>query len=330
MSINWSSNKNGIIAIVALIVVCAGSFLGVRSLNNKQPTTAPVAPQVNVQQTTAASQQTTAAPVTTQPQTTAPSESTTFDSAANLITTFNVAQITTQQQATTTPTTRPTQPSAQATTQPSTQPSTAAPVVTPSQPQSNGGSNSAVFDDGLASYKYDPDGNYYYTNNDPWQRYGGYNEIYDIGAGFVAIYMDTMRCKFEYADKDWLIQFWKGQYGLMFVGHEIGVYTKPKDREVEHYDAMTENDENALYMSMTGYRDGEELYTRDYGRYWWCTGFVPGTLDKFSDRSELSLKARITMEDYKMLLAFCGALKENGMVMGENFTTSGLDVFIEW
>lgn len=333
MNINWSSNKNGIIAIVALVVVCAGSFIGVRSLNNKQPTATPVAPpQINVQQTTVQPQ--TTAPVTTQQQTTAPAESTTFDSAANLITTFNVAQATTKAPETTTPSTRPSVPS---TTEAITQPTTAAPVVVP--PSSNNGNsnqsadvgnNNAIFDNGLASYKYDPSGNFYYTNSDPWQRYGGYNEIYDIGAGFVSIYMDTMRCKFEYGDKDWLIQFWKGQYGLVFVGHEIGVYTKPKDREVEHYDAITENDENALYMSMTGYRKGEELYTRDYGRYWWCTGFVPGTLDKFSDRSELSLKARITMKDYKMLLAFCGALKENGLVMGENFTTSGLDVFIEW
>ena len=83
-------------------------------------------------------------------------------------------------------------------------------------------------------------------------------------------------------------------------------------------------------MTMTGYRKGQELYTRDYGKYWWCTGFVPGKLDSFSDRSELSLNCRITMKDYSMLLGFCGALKENGMVLGENFTTSGLDVFVTW
>ena len=49
-----------------------------------------------------------------------------------------------------------------------------------------------------------------------------------------------------------------------------------------------------------------------------------------TDRSELSLSCRITAKDYAMLLAICGALKENGYVLGENFTTNGLDVYITW
>ncbi|MGN1418466.1 MAG: DUF4474 domain-containing protein, partial [Acutalibacteraceae bacterium] len=118
------------------------------------------------------------------------------------------------------------------------------------------------------------------------------------------------------------------QYGFVFIGAEIGIYNKPTDRGLEHYDCAS--DEDAIYMSMTFYRKGEEMLTRDYARYWWCTGFVPGQLDNFADRSELSIKARLTMKDYKMLISFCGALKDNGFVINRDYTTDGLDVYITW
>jgi len=321
---NFEKNKTSIIVVVALLVVCIGSFFGVSAMTKNDQVITPPTTLTPTTQTTAP---TTTAPVpTTQPVATiAPTEAEPTSTTGSVITTFPISPNTTTTAPTTTAptTTKAPTTTAPTTTEPSAQqPSTTAPdkVI----------ENSALFDKGFLSYMFNPDGNYYYTNSDPWQRALGYNEFYDIGAGFVSIYMDTMRCKFEYDNKDWLIQFWKGQYGYLFVGHEIGVYTKPKDREIEHYDAATENDENALYMSMTGYRKGKELYTRDYGRYWWCTGFVPGKLDNFSDRSELQIKCRITMKDYKMLLGFCGALKENGLVLGEDFTTSGLDVFVTW
>lgn len=319
---NFEKNKTSIIVVVALLVVCIGSFFGVSAMTKNEQVLTPPTTLTPTTQTTAPA---TEAPVpTTQPvATTAPATTESPSGSSNVITTFPITPNTTTTAPTTeAPTTKPTTTAPTTTEAPAQQPSTTAPdkVI----------ENAAIFDKGFLSYMFNPEGNYYYTNSDPWQRALGYNEFFDVGAGFVSIYMDTMRCKFEYGDKDWLIQFWKGQYGYLFVGHEIGVYTKPKDREVEHYDAKTENDENALYMSMTGYRKGEELYTRDYGKYWWCTGFVPGKLDNFSDRSELQIKCRITMKDYKMLLGFCGALKENGMVLGENYTTSGLDVFVTW
>lgn len=42
------------------------------------------------------------------------------------------------------------------------------------------------------------------------------------------------------------------------------------------------------------------------------------------------MKCRITMKDYSMLLAMASALKENGMELGRDYTTSGLDMFINW
>lgn len=304
---NFQMNKKTIIAIAVLVVVCCGSILGVKMMTDSIPEPQTTLPTV--------SQTLPTAPSTTEP-TTVPTTAPTTES--------------TTAPTTTAPTT--TAPITIPTTVPTTAPTTAEPLTIPSlpsmpsTPSSDG--NAALFDQGFLSYQFNPDGNFYYTNEDPWQRALGYTELYDIGAPFVAIYFDTIRCKFRYADKDWMVQFWKGQYGYVFLGAEIGVYNKPVSRTSEFYDCAT--DEEALYMSMTCYRDGKEIFTRDYGKYWWCTGFVPGKLDNFSDRSELMVKCRITMKDYKMLLAFTGALKENGFIVDEDFKTSGLDVFFTW
>ncbi len=310
---SMDKNKSSILVILALIVVCFGSFIGVRAISKSDSKVATT--NTTLKPTTTASQQQNQNTTSNDlPAIVITNESTTEGTTAGDSTTAATQEATTSATTTTEKSTTTT-----------TKPSSTKPTV---NNQSGNQENGAIFDDGLGGYQYDPDGNYYYTSNDPWQRQGGYNELYDLGAPFVSIYMDTMRLKFEYGGKDWLIQFWKGQYGYLFIGNEIGVYTKPKDRTVEHYDAASNAD--ALFMSMTGYRNGEEMYTREYGKYWWCTGFVPGRLESFADRSEISVTCRITAKDYQMLLSICGALKENGMVLGENFTTSGLDVYVTW
>jgi hypothetical protein len=210
-----------------------------------------------------------------------------------------------------------------------TAPTTTRALFTTTKPQSTTQKN-ALSDSGLAGYLFNAAGDFFFTADDPWQRNYGYNEAFDVAAPFVSIYMDTMRAKFRYDNRDWMIQFWKGQYGLAFIGSEIGVYTKPLDRTVEHYDAA--NDDDALYMACTCYRNGQIIFSREYGKYWWCTGFIPGQLEKFSDRSELAVKCRITMKDSNMLSGFVNALKSepNNLVEGRHYTVSGLDVFITW
>ncbi len=321
-------NKVNIIIIAALVIVCTGSFLGVRALSNKidTGTTVPSVYEISTTEPTTTAP-TTTAPTTAAPTTTAPTTGVDLSTTLKIesvITTFPVSSAVT----TTAPTTAKPTTTEPTTTAPTTERTTAPVIDNNKTTTKKNTNNGGFFSEGLAGYQYDTKGNYYYTSSDPWQRALGYHEIFDVGAGLVTIYMDTMRCKFDYKDQNWMIQFWKGQYGLVFVGHEIGVYTKPKSRPNDHYDAAS--NEDALYMELTGYRDNKEIYHRDYGKYWWCTGFVPGTLDNLTDRSELSLKCRITMKDYDMLLGFCDALKSNGMVLGEDYATDGLDVLVTW
>ncbi len=317
-----TKSKTTVIALVALIVVCAGSFLGVRALNKNTKVQQPVTIITQATTTTVptTTEPTTAPTATAQPSTLPTNALAVSDKASestsNLFTTF--AQSTTAPTTAATTTTKPTTTSAVPTTKELTGNETPEELI----------NSAAVFSKGFLGYKYDPEENVYFTNNDPWQRNFGFNELYDVGASFIIFYYDTMRCKFNYANKDWMIQFWKGQYGFVFIGAEIGVYNKPTSRKVEHYDCAS--DEDALKMSMTCYRKGKEIFSRQYATYWWCTGFVPGKLDKFSDRSELKVQARITLKDARMLLSFCGALEENGLKLNKNYTTDGLDVFVTW
>ena len=331
MKFDFSSlikNKNILIPVITMLIIFGGSYLGVKTLGDNIPS------QATTQITTMAPTVPTTVPTTfptTEPTTVPTTEPTTVPtSAPDLMTTFPVGSGDT----TTTTTTMPT------TAIPTTEPSTSQNFTLPALQTTASGTTSSngilsglkpdgtLFDEGLAGFQFNKTGDYYYTNSDPWQRALGYNEAYDNGAAFVAIYIDTMRCKFRYDNKDWMIQFWKGQYGYVFVGHEIGVYYKPIDRTTEHYDCVS--DEDSLYMSMNGLRNGEVLYTREYGRYWWCTGFVPGKLKKFSDRSELQIDARMTMKDKDMLTAFVGSLQQNGMIKDKDFTIRGLDVYVVW
>ncbi|MBQ7005173.1 MAG: DUF4474 domain-containing protein [Clostridia bacterium] len=332
---NEFKNKSTILIIVALIVVCGGSFIGVRALSNSADAQLTSQNLTYVTESTTTTTTTSPYGATQQPvadvnlPTTNPAATTNvgigLTSADTAITLYPMVPGAAPN--TTTTTTAPTTASTTLTL-PTLATNAASLTTTRNLTNATTKQNNALQDKGLAGYLFDSAGNFFFTSDDPWQRNFGYNQAFDTAAPFVSIYMDTMRLKFRYEDKDWMIQLWKGQYGLAFVGAEIGVYTKPLDREVEHYDAAS--DEDALYMSMTGYRHDQIIFSREYTKYWWCTGFVPGQLEKFSDRSELAVKCRITAKDENMLDSIVSELKANNLVEGKHYTVSDLDVFITW
>ena len=187
----------------------------------------------------------------------------------------------------------------------------------------------------VVSYLYNEDEGFFYIENDPWQRNFGFNKLYDWGAPITQMFYNTVRVKFNYGGKDWMIQMWKGQYGYAFIGSEIGVYTKPVKQLVEHYECAS--DEDSLMMQMTLYKKDKWLFTRTYEKYWWITGFVPGGLDKYADRSELTMLGLITLKDAAMKDAFVTALEAQGFTAGYNgfstpdtYSVEGSSVYINW
>lgn len=180
---------------------------------------------------------------------------------------------------------------------------------------------------GVAGYLYDPDEKCFYTGSDPWQRTIGYNQAFDVVSPTTLITFDTVRFKFDYGKKNWLIQVWKGQYGIAFYGAEIGVYNKPDDRVVHHFDSV--NDDERLKMSMDFYEYTKGVFgksywkkqfSRPYEDYWWCTGFIPGNMT--GQFEKLRVDARITAVDYDMLYAIIAAIENEGIP----WQVKGLDI----
>lgn len=177
----------------------------------------------------------------------------------------------------------------------------------------------------------------FYSASDPWQRAWGYNYLYDWAAKFIVLYFDTVRVKFNYGGYDWMIQLWKGQYGFVLLGAEVGVYYKTEGSSVEHY--RCDDNSMRLKVGYDCYDHDKILFSRTYQDTWWLTGFVPGKLDRFSDRSEMMMNIRFTLKDKNMTKAFIDGLKSAGFsAAGSKFASADTyynasgsnDVFVSW
>ncbi len=198
----------------------------------------------------------------------------------------------------------------------------------------------------VLSYQYSYVDDFYYTNDkEAWQYNFGFGKIYDFASPYILLEYDYIRIFFTYENKDWMLQMWKGQYGMIFYGGEIGIYNRPHSDEGvggwEMYNCPAEED--WLGMEMTLYH--EDIYgnyirefTREYDKYWWCTGFKNGHLRQEEPADELRLEARITFKDEEMRDLVAAGLKDCGFgevdeksqVGLDQFCTDGNDIYFIW
>ena len=194
------------------------------------------------------------------------------------------------------------------------------------------------------NYKYSNLGDYYYSNNDrTWQMPFGFIRLYDNASQIIGYQYDFARVVFTYGNKDWLIEFWKGQYGLFQLGGEIGVYTKYAVGFGDTPASQCAGRDDWLDMEMTLYHnmtDGtvQREFTRDYGKYWWCDGYKVGKLNKSKPAAELQMVTRITLKDEQMAIAFANGMKDCGFLQvgdreqlrDDTFCRDGSDVYFIW
>ena len=192
---------------------------------------------------------------------------------------------------------------------------------------------SFLVDHQVLSYQYSYEDDYYYTNDkEAWQYNFGFGKIYDIVSPYILLEYDYVRVFFTYEDKDWMLQMWKGQYGLIFYGGEIGIYNRPHSDDGVHewtmYSCPAEEDwldmEITLWHEQT---DGTWLreFTRKYDKYWWCTGFKNGHLRSVEPADELRLTGRITFKDEKMTEIVANGLVECGFGKSDSKENLGID-----
>lgn len=175
-----------------------------------------------------------------------------------------------------------------------------------------------------AGFRYDKNQQIFYSEDQSWQRNFGFTPLYDAAAAFTGMYYDTMRLKFNYVDKDWMIQIWKGRYGIT-TGGEMGIYYKDPDQEENFYNCVP--DEDMITMSFALYK-GDELYmTRGPEPHWWLTGFK---LFDMIAPGDLTMHASFFMDDAGMADALEESLVDLGFIKNINYQRLGLTMTIIW
>lgn len=171
---------------------------------------------------------------------------------------------------------------------------------------------------GLLGFSYDSKDGAFYASTYAWQRTFGYTYLYDVAAPFILCNFDTSRIYFEYNDMEWMIQLWKGQYGAILNGCEIGLYYRDFDDDV-----LVDNngrkffkcadDDMLIQMELTMYKNDTEFFHRSKQYSWWLTGFWFGALDGLgipeNSAQVLKVDATLYFTDTAMMNAFIDGLE---------------------
>lgn len=145
---------------------------------------------------------------------------------------------------------------------------------------------------------------------DAWQREFGYHALFDKTALRFHMVFDCEPVYFHYGNKTWLIEFWKGQYGIN-TGGEIGIYCADSVACPDRYDQtlfQSVPDSQMLPVSMELYYKGGLLFGLKR-RHWWLTGFSMG---RFCEPEDLVMKASVTFPNLCMLECFENSLLNMG------------------
>lgn len=164
-------------------------------------------------------------------------------------------------------------------------------------------------------YNYIPSQDIFSTRIDAWQRSMGYCHLYDIAAPGLNMVFDYLPVYFNYRGRTWLLELWKGQYGIN-TGGEIGLYYADRILDKNEYkttlfQCATDDDMVPLYFTL--FRKETSCATLSQV-HWWLTAFCLGL---FSKPSELALQASVTFPNNEMTAAFINGLFEAGFSMDE-------------
>lgn len=163
-----------------------------------------------------------------------------------------------------------------------------------------------------------PFGNCYYcchavfsTTHNAWQRTVGYTYLYDYLAPRFQMVFDSLPVYFNYENRTWLIEFWKGQYGIT-TGAEIGIYhadtiIAPVDYKTTRFTAAEDSEMLPLSLRLC-HKNKPCLQISQ--THWWLTLFIVGN---FSMPEDLYMTSSITFPTSDMLSAFVNGLINAGI-----------------
>lgn len=159
-------------------------------------------------------------------------------------------------------------------------------------------------------YRYVSETDIFTSTLNAWQRNFGYADIYDKLASFFNMIFDCYPVYFNYGGKTWMIEFWKGQYGIT-TGSEVGIYhtdkiISPAERKDTIFDAASDNE--LLPVKTVLYQNGIRIAGLSH-IHWWHSMF---SLGQFSKPKELTLEVTIYFPDLEMKDSFVDSLLYSG------------------
>lgn len=182
-------------------------------------------------------------------------------------------------------------------------------------------------------YMYDPCQDIFVSRLDAPQKIFGYTTLYDLSASYFNMIFDYETIYFDYKERTWLIEMWKGQYGIN-TGCELGVYYADKIIPPEKYNttifkAVEPEDMPDISLKLNRYCPNHECKYTQFGhmhkKHWWLTIFKMGA---FSKPEELFVNTSITFKDYPMMYSFLDSFKK--AMPYTTYKTSRLTVYFNF
>lgn len=164
-------------------------------------------------------------------------------------------------------------------------------------------------------YTYSSRQNIFVSRLDAPQKSFGYTTLYDLFAPYFNMVFDYETIYFNYKQRTWLIEMWKGQYGIN-AGCELGIYyadriLAPNEYDFTLFHAVDSNDMLDISLKLNQCTTKKCSQYRNLGhmhnKHWWLTIFNMGT---FAKPKELFVNTAITFKDYSMLRSFIESFKE--------------------
>lgn len=159
-------------------------------------------------------------------------------------------------------------------------------------------------------YCYEPCRDIFSSTLDAWQRKFGYTEAYNYFTPKFNMVFDYEPVYFDYKDRTWLIEFWKGQYGIN-TGAEVGLYysnsyVTPALQDITHFESV--KDKDMLPMTLHLFKNNKTL-AKLTKNHWWLTIFDVGN---YSEPKDLSAHIGIQFPNTEMMNSFLTALLKKG------------------
>lgn len=148
------------------------------------------------------------------------------------------------------------------------------------------------------------------SRSDAWQRQAGYTALFDRAALHFHMVFDALPIYFNHCGRTWLIELWKGQYGIN-AGAEVGIYhadclLEPEDYSSAHFQAIADKKWMPVTFELF---QGKSLLAAMSGTTWWLTAFLVGM---FTEPDQLSMEVTIGFPSQEMQHQFLAALRRIG------------------